>query len=233
MEPFAAEAVRLITSAEASGEGARPWIAAMAKGQLAPAFMHQRRVAEGRLLFDEAAAQARGIGETILLGLIRIGAGMGAMLQGDLAEATAALMEGANACRETGALYLSTPLNGLGEIALRAGDGPGAAGHLREALRAARAIGYRRDVAETLLDFGLLARMVNQPERSARLFGAAEALRGALGQQVSLRQRGRYQETVSAVQAAVGNANFEQAWANGRAMTLEEAVAYALEEGGG
>jgi hypothetical protein len=160
-------------------------------------------------------------------------AGLGAMLQGDLAEATVALTEAADAFRETGGPALSTPLIGLGEIALRAGDAPGAAGHLREALRLARAIGHRRNVADSLLDFGVLARVVGQPERSARLLGAAEALRDALNAQISSRQRTGYAETVKAVRAVLGDGTFEQAWAAGRAMTQGEAVADALEEEGG
>ena len=160
-------------------------------------------------------------------------AGLGAMLEGNLAEATAALTESAKAFREADAPVLITALIVLGEIALRAGDAPGAAGRLREGLRTARATGYRRNVAEGLLDFGILARAVGQPERSARLLGAAEALRGELNLQITVRQRRSYEETQSAVQATLGESRFKQAWAEGLAMTPEQAVAYALEEDGG
>src|SRR5438309_8909092 len=46
--PFAAEAVRFVKSAEARGEGSRPWIATVAKWLLAVAFANQRRFEIGR-----------------------------------------------------------------------------------------------------------------------------------------------------------------------------------------
>jgi hypothetical protein len=227
------EAVGLIERAEACADGAWPWMAAIARWLLAVALVNQRRFAEGRARFDEAAVQARATGEISLQGAIRMSAGLGAMLQGDLAVATTALAEAADAFRATGGPARSTPLIGLGEIALHAGNASGAVEYLREALQIARAIGHRRNVADCLLDFGVLARMAGQPERAARLLGAAEALRGALNAQISVRQRPSHAETVQAMRAALGDAPFEHAWAAGRALTPEEAVADALEEGGG
>ena len=39
-------------------------------------------------------------------------------------------------------------------------------------------------------------------------------------------------ESIAAARAALGDDRFAAAWAEGRAMALEQAVAYALEEGG-
>jgi hypothetical protein len=68
-----------------------------------------------------------------------------------------------------------------------------------------------------------------QGERAARLFGAAEALSERMGVEVSwsawrtLNERG-----LSAVRERIDAATLGEAWAEGRAMTLEEVVAEAL-----
>ena len=64
------------------------------------------------------------------------------------------------------------------------------------------------------------------PARSARLYGAAEAIREAIGvPRVAIEQR-----HVAPGCAELGEEAWQAAQAAGRAMTLEQAVAYALEE---
>ena len=68
-------------------------------------------------------------------------------------------------------------------------------------------------------------------ERSAHLFGAAEGLHEAVGVPVYIYyepHRSLYERTVTAVRSRLGEAAFEEARADGRAMTFEQAVAYAL-----
>jgi len=65
--------------------------------------------------------------------------------------------------------------------------------------------------------------------RAARLFGAAEALREALGAPVLWFQRQSYAQGVAALRAWLDDAACAAAWAEGRGMTLEQAIAYALE----
>ena len=69
--------------------------------------------------------------------------------------------------------------------------------------------------------------------RSARLFGADEGLLEAVGAAVYnyyLPDRSLYERTVSATRLQLGDAAFEEAQAEGYAMTFEQAVAYALED---
>jgi hypothetical protein len=75
-----------------------------------------------------------------------------------------------------------------------------------------------------------LAVALAQPERAARLFGAAEALREAMGTPLPPAERGAHDRSVAAVRATMGDAAFAVAWAAGRVMSLEEAVALALAE---
>jgi hypothetical protein len=69
-----------------------------------------------------------------------------------------------------------------------------------------------------------------QAKRATRLFGAAESVREEA--QVPLRpfERPAYDRYVAAARAALQEEAFAQARAEGRAMPLEQAVQYALEE---
>jgi non-specific serine/threonine protein kinase len=66
--------------------------------------------------------------------------------------------------------------------------------------------------------------------RAARLLGAAEVQQRASGMALLISARAVHDETVTAARVGLGGDAFAAAWAEGRAMTLEQAVAYALEE---
>jgi predicted ATPase len=66
------------------------------------------------------------------------------------------------------------------------------------------------------------------PVRAARLFGAAERLRERAGVVLWLTRQWLYTAPVEKARAVLGTATFDAAWTEGRAMTPEEAVAYAL-----
>ena len=73
-------------------------------------------------------------------------------------------------------------------------------------------------------------RLPDNARRAARLYGAAQALRETIGSPLPAEDRAYYEEAVADVHTIPGEASFEAAWAEGRAMPLEQAVAYALEE---
>jgi hypothetical protein len=65
-------------------------------------------------------------------------------------------------------------------------------------------------------------------ERPIRLLGAGEAFCETLGARPPVAIAQEYERTVAAGRAALGEAAFAAAWAEGRAMSLDEAVEYAL-----
>jgi hypothetical protein len=69
-----------------------------------------------------------------------------------------------------------------------------------------------------------------QPERAARLIGAAASLRDAIGVPLSPSERGDYDRLVAALRGLLGDAAFTVARDAGRALGLAEAVDDALEE---
>ena len=105
--------------------------------------------------------------------------------------------------------------------------------HLAEGLRLARAGGHRESGLSFLefWSFGLL--MLGRPERAAHVLGAAQALRAAMGVPVfpgSGAGAVVYMDHVSGrtLKAALGEAAFASAWAEGERLSWEQAVEYAL-----
>jgi hypothetical protein len=74
-----------------------------------------------------------------------------------------------------------------------------------------------------------VAQLAGARRRAARLFGTAEALREAIGAPLQPSEQEPYRRQVSRVQDLIGEELLAAAWAEGRAMTLDEAIDYALE----
>jgi non-specific serine/threonine protein kinase len=120
-----------------------------------------------------------------------------------------------SALRETAALTLD---DGHGD------DGATSA-LLAESLSLALSVHDRPSVAAGL---ELLARLHarTDPTRAAQLLGCASGLEHALND--PLAGPGRSEDWVTALRATLGDPAFADAWARGRAMSLHEAVAFAL-----
>jgi tetratricopeptide (TPR) repeat protein len=89
--------------------------------------------------------------------------------------------------------------------------------------------GIRPDFAEYLEAFAKVALVVSQPDRAARLFGAAQTLRDQFGPPVPPVEQSEYDASVSKLREQLDRAAFSAAWAEGLALSWEQAVAYALE----
>ena len=68
--------------------------------------------------------------------------------------------------------------------------------------------------------------------RAARLFGAAEALREASGTREMSLWQSAFDRDVAGIRAAIGQGALAAHWAEGRSLSPEYAVAYALEQPG-
>ena len=65
--------------------------------------------------------------------------------------------------------------------------------------------------------------------RAVRLWARAAALREAMSTPIPAFERGDYQQALSAARSRLDESSFKTAWSEGQAMTLEHAIAYALE----
>jgi hypothetical protein len=78
-----------------------------------------------------------------------------------------------------------------------------------------------------LENFALIAMAQGQPERAVHLFGAAEALRAKIGAPGRLIDREAHARLLLDARGRLGEPAFSRAQEEGRAMTLDEAIARA------
>jgi non-specific serine/threonine protein kinase len=119
-------------------------------------------------------------------------------------------------------------LHNLGYLALRRGDSRRALRFFRESLELFRGQGDQRGIADCLIGVAGVLGTLNQPEHATRLFGAAEALRQAIGASVWPANVADYECNLRMVRDQLDEATFAAAWATGRALPLQEAIDRAL-----
>jgi len=99
----------------------------------------------------------------------------------------------------------------------------------RRCLAVFNELGSRREIAECLEVLALLAATREWFVQAARLFSAAEIALEELGSTMGPSVNPRYAAGVANVRKRLGAERFTIAWAEGRAMTTEEAIAAAFE----
>src|SRR5262249_28368911 len=123
-------------------------------------------------------------------------------------------------------------LRNLGKVARRQGERAQAEALQREALALFRELGDPLRSAEGLELLASTAGATGQWGRAARLLGAAAALREPLDTPPLAQDRADVEEAVAPARAALGEDAWAAAFALGQALSLEGAIAYALEPDG-
>jgi hypothetical protein len=90
-------------------------------------------------------------------------------------------------------------------------------------------IGHRAAIAHQLECFGSVAKVEEQGQRAARLFGAAEALREKIDIPMTAMEHMEYEREISDLKAGMDEKVFTSAWAEGRALTMDQAIDFALD----
>ena len=198
--------------------------ASMVQGDLARAGVH---LEESATLF-----QAQGV----LWGLAHVRAAQAevAVAHGALAEAGHYAMESLTLSREQGwQPTLANALYALGRIEDAAGNYPGAAELYRQSLRQSWEQGDRNWIIRCLVALAGATRAQGQDiarlQCAARLLGTAAALGDQLKIPLEPVRRMDYEASVTALRAQLGETAFATAFAEGRALALEQAIASFLD----
>jgi non-specific serine/threonine protein kinase len=123
---------------------------------------------------------------------------------------------------------IAQALENLGRAALEQGDHRRAAALLREGLALWHELGNRVSLPMALEDLGRAAALDGHFGRAARLWGVANALRTSMGLPMPIRRRERYAASVANARSRLGDAQFDQAWSAGQALSTDAAIEYAL-----
>ncbi len=195
---------------------------------LSGSFESRGDYAAARPLAEESVELFREGEDRFGLGITLSRLGITALAQGDHAAARAALEEGVEICREIDDDWaLALALRNLGIGAFREGEHEEAVARLAESLAVLQETGNPLYMQNLELLAAAVAMQGNR-RRAALLFGAAEALREAVGAFVLPLYRAEYDRGVAAARAGLTEATFNAAWSEGRAMTPEQAVEYVL-----
>lgn len=185
-----------------------------------------------RPVAEEGLALSRAFGDEFAVALFLSHLGHASLAEGDASRARGLDEASLSQAREAGSVLVETlALRLLGDVARSEGDLDGAKVPYREMFEA-----WRRGTENRLYTTGLLASVAGlalargQTRLGLRLLGAVHEWLGTIGMPVPWMPGPFYQNDDSAARQALGEAAFARAWAEGQAMTLEEAVEDALRE---
>jgi predicted ATPase/DNA-binding XRE family transcriptional regulator len=170
--------------------------------------------------------------ELTLISVTHVWLGIALLAQNDQERAVSMFEEGLAMARQMGdrpAAYIA--LYNLAQVNLARRDYNGAAAIFKEGIILSEQVRDQANLAYFVEGLAVVAGKREQAERSARLSGAAEGLLEAVGAAVYnyyQPDRSLHELTVSAARSRLGDAAFEEAWAEGQEMEFEQAVEYAL-----
>lgn len=179
---------------------------------------------------DEALAISRELGNDAGLAVMLGQRGTVAFHLGEYEQAKALIEEGYGIARELEVSHIIPfCLARLGMIALRQGDPQHAESALLDGIKSVRGSGIRRWSRWYLIGLAEVARLRGMSERAAKLIGASEGVASAAGAHYEPATHAEIERIIASVRAALDEETFARLSAEGRAMLLDEAIAYAAE----
>ena len=180
---------------------------------------------------EEALGLWRGLGDQRGIARTLMGLGMTHFFSGDVVDARRCFLEGLAVSRAVGDSWLTCGnLLGLGHVAKAHGEMASAHGAYAESLTLNR----MSDSNWTVHVFEAMASLAvaeGLADKAAQLFGVAEAIREALRFPLFPFQQAEHEKGVAVARASIGAEAFSAAWARGRSLPLDQAVALAVSRG--
>jgi predicted ATPase/class 3 adenylate cyclase/DNA-binding CsgD family transcriptional regulator len=123
--------------------------------------------------------------------------------------------------------HLAVALTTRARVAIAAGEPELAERDAHDALACAARVEAHLGIPDALECLGSLAGAADSHREAARLFGAADALRQRMGAVRFKIYDAEHDAAVAMLRNALGEADFESAWAEGAELSTDEAIAYA------
>ena len=187
--------------------------------------------AQGTTLWEESLALAREAGDTYLVGNTLSNLGHPALMQRDYERAKTLSEEALKVAHESGgasAGFAASALINLGIAALGLGEHELAMGSFQDTLLVSQDMGAKPQVIESLEGMASISGALRKDTRAAHLWGAAEMAREVTGIALSSGERSLHEPYLLSARGRLGEIAWEEALAEGQAMSLEEAAEYAV-----
>jgi predicted ATPase/class 3 adenylate cyclase len=120
--------------------------------------------------------------------------------------------------------------DGLGRLLLSQGDLTASRSLLEQSLGIGQQLGNRTDIVAPLHHFASLNAMDDKAVPAVTLWGAVQKLRGEIGSPLPPHEQEEFDRGVSMARGSLGEEAFFAAWAQGQAMSWQQAVQYALSD---
>ncbi|CAG0935534.1 Putative HTH-type transcriptional regulator [Thermoflexales bacterium] len=154
-----------------------------------------------------------------------------ALRQGDYTRARACFEQGLTVSQETGVTVIALwSTANLGYVYLREGEEECAQATFAEVQQRFREMGSRIGVVYALEGLASLAVQQSEFERAVRLYAWADATRASIGDPRPFVEQAEVDRDYAAIRAQISEEAITIATVKGRAMTVEQAVAYAWEQ---
>jgi predicted ATPase/DNA-binding SARP family transcriptional activator len=190
----------------------------------------QGDLAQAHTLYKESLMLRRPLGDQRGIALTLNNLANVASAQNDRAQARSLLEESLALHQELGDQQgIGLVLNNLANVMSQEGDSTGALTLLKEALSIQYEIGDRAGSIGSLLKLAQIVLDIGQPDRAIRLLGAMETARQSFSIPESEAIAQLRATVTDGSHAILDEAAFASEYTAGQKMTLEEAVAYALE----
>ena len=189
----------------------------------------QGELARAIALFEEALALSREVGDVLGVAVSMGNLGLTALAQGDHRLATPLLEESLALFREVGDKQdIAIAVIYLGFTALSQGDHERATELLCEGLSLGRELDEKPSIAKSLEGLAATAGIMGQGNRTARLWGAAQALREDIKAPLPSHEQSLHEPYVASARLQLGEESWQATCEEGRKMAPDEAAEYAL-----
>jgi predicted ATPase/DNA-binding CsgD family transcriptional regulator len=195
------------------------------------AALYQGDLAKSVTLAEEGLRLHRLAGNAPAVAGALLHLGMTRSFQGDLDAAGRLYEESLAVSDQEGDRWIrSNTLFGLGIVRWLQADNTGASRREKESLRLKHDMDDRSGIALCLEALGWITATSHRPERAAALLGAARSIWDALLTTTYDPWKGYHDQCVLQARTDLGPQAYDAAFRKGKAMTITQAVAYALEE---
>jgi len=180
----------------------------------------------GQALLEEGLVHGREFGYKLVIAQSLSLLGQLALNQGDAATARTLAVESLELYKELGDQQgIAESLSALGMVEAHQGDLTAMRPLYEESLAVARKIGDQLAIASSLEGLAEVFAAQGRLVWATQLWGAVEAIRNTIGATRSPTMRASFESRATAVHARLGEQAFAAAWAEGRTMAPEQALA--------
>lgn len=203
---------------------------------LGMAFLNMARIASSRgdesgkaKYFAEIEKMSNEMPGSFQVGMFFLGMGMEERQRGNFDRAKEILEQGLEIFNRLGNSNFKLVIRSeLGHVERQTGNVTNARLIYRDTICGWQDMGNRSAIANQLECFGFLDIADERPRRAAKLFGAAEAIRSSTNSTMTDFERLEYDESLAALRPMLTDTEFNALWAEGRSMTMEQAIELAF-----